>query len=976
MAEKLTTLAKRLRPFINGQVGAIAATGAYMQEGPGIDLVGNKIGLGGDTILLYKANGTPVQEFPATMAGINSAHAAAVSGDRIIFPTIMITCTAGVTIPAGVAWYYAKLSFSGFAGTAVTMNNNSSMDQCEVTYDGSGQANAIGVSALDVEFAYLNLSTVSVHDATNNTGIYARGIAYARGIVLKSSGAKCWNGTSCVGLLLEEYTYAIHSFGEAADASNSNIGINLSGDVSGYTNAPQVISSWAWAQDGGSETYGVYVTAAKYGTLVSTFCYAIPGGVLGTSTGLNLQAGSTLYCGNSTWNDLTGTGTIVHLRGCEIIDNITPIIVNPHPGAIDECTVRAYVNGKVYWSSHRTTAGGSDLGYEYAYNTVAGTNAELSTQAGQAGWESVYNAADGLIYVGGQIYADAIAFRSAVWTINPVSGAVSYTALNAAGEATGDINEIIGILDDGTQLVGGERGPVAGTTGSDFPNGGGVWTIPKASIGAPASFTRVYEDAATPKREWRFLAKYGSTYIGLLIETGAGKYVLRSSTDLVTWNDDVSGMALALNDIRAAMIYHVANGVVYAATVNSSRQIEIRAYNGSWSTLATFTNLTVPATGTVMLTLGTSGNNLILMVSEWTTYTHAIYLIFNLDGTPDYITYATGVDGANNTQIIEAGPDIYYCTCYPGGLNRIRLWDSTGLVAFDDTEGDPVDVDRTARADGTSIYAARRDHRHELGTVNVEHLSNVDTAGKVDGAAFIWDNSLSKWRDSILIRDDGSNVMLGNASNYLNIDSDGTITLVGDARVKREVRVDIGRARVGASAPTLTNRAVGSSGNVLVPVDQFSKTIQQDVYFEIHAPTDMDNTEDVIFHLMWFPGASWTAGNYMWKLEYIITEETGVELDANAPATIQADVTPAAATNVIETEFATAISGFSNENVLWCHFYRDVANDNADDVGSVRWFEIEYTMNKLGEKYSGPINRLIDESSDYLIDENGDYLTD
>jgi len=258
----------------------------------------------------------------------------------------------------------------------------------------------------------------------------------------------------------------------------------------------------------------------------------------------------------------------------------------------------------------------------------------------------------------------------------------------------------------------------------------------------------------------------------------------------------------------------------------------------------------------------------------------------------------------------------------------------------------------------------------------LDELSDVNTTGVVDGAALVWDETAAIWRDSILMRDIGTDVRHGNASDYLNIDSDGTITMVGDSRVFREVRIDASIAVKGAAAPTTTTRAVGASGGVKVPVTQFSNITQQDLYFEFHSPTDLDDTEDVHFHLMWFPGASWSAGNYMWKLEYLITAENGVELNVGAPTTIQASITPAAATNVIETEFATAITGLEPEKLIWCHFYRDVANDNADDVGEVRWFEIEYTMNKLGEKYSTPADMLVDDDTNQLIDDNSDSLTD
>jgi hypothetical protein len=57
---------------------------------------------------------------------------------------------------------------------------------------------------------------------------------------------------------------------------------------------------------------------------------------------------------------------------------------------------------------------------------------------------------------------------------------------------------------------------------------------------------------------------------------------------------------------------------------------------------------------------------------------------------------------------------------------------------------------------------------------------------------------------------------------------------------------------------------------------------------------------------------------------------------------------PSNATTNIETEIATDVT-IAADQMMVCHFYRDVANDNADDVGCVSYFELEYTANKLGE---------------------------
>lgn len=184
-----------------------------------------------------------------------------------------------------------------------------------------------------------------------------------------------------------------------------------------------------------------------------------------------------------------------------------------------------------------------------------------------------------------------------------------------------------------------------------------------------------------------------------------------------------------------------------------------------------------------------------------------------------------------------------------------------------------------------------------------------------------------------------------------------------------ELRIESTKAAKGSSAPTDALRDVGASGTLKMPVEQFSKTVQQDVYFTFHYPTNIDFTQDVEFHLMWIPGAGWTSGNYMWKLEYLTKNENGGNVTTGTPTTIQADVTPASADLLIETHFADTIT-INDDEILICHFYRDVANDNADDVGEVLFFEIGYwTAAEEGDV-------LTDDDLETLTDDDDSFLTE
>lgn len=182
MAEKLTTLAKRLRPFIQGQVGAISTTGALMQEGPGIDLIGNTIGLGGDTVLLYHIGGNPVTEYVLTYAGLTAALAVATTGEWVRI-NAACTITGDINIQAGVelqADSRAQVTIIG----QVSMGTNSRLTRITVA-NAANSANALyGVVGPASGSAYL-------HDCDISAIQNGAGNAYAVGAI---NGTTTGNG--------------------------------------------------------------------------------------------------------------------------------------------------------------------------------------------------------------------------------------------------------------------------------------------------------------------------------------------------------------------------------------------------------------------------------------------------------------------------------------------------------------------------------------------------------------------------------------------------------------------------------------------------------------------------------------------------------------------------------------------------------------------------------------------------------------
>lgn len=185
-------------------------------------------------------------------------------------------------------------------------------------------------------------------------------------------------------------------------------------------------------------------------------------------------------------------------------------------------------------------------------------------------------------------------------------------------------------------------------------------------------------------------------------------------------------------------------------------------------------------------------------------------------------------------------------------------------------------------------------------------------------------------------------------NDYFSFDSAGRVVMYGAARVKWEERIENYRMRVGASAPTAAFRQIGTTVTMLAPVYAFSKTTQQDLYWMVYTKPNIDISENITMSIVWLPGAAWTAGNYKWVLEYIVKTETG-NISTGASTSINVDVTPSNAYTTREDNFSATIDVTDVNTLVYCHLYRDVANDNADDVGELLFVEAVYTINKLGE---------------------------
>jgi len=190
----------------------------------------------------------------------------------------------------------------------------------------------------------------------------------------------------------------------------------------------------------------------------------------------------------------------------------------------------------------------------------------------------------------------------------------------------------------------------------------------------------------------------------------------------------------------------------------------------------------------------------------------------------------------------------------------------------------------------------------------------------------------------------------GGTTNYAAFAADGELTLHGTARVKLELTKFNVVVGLGATSPDRETLPVGSGTSVIVDTIAFDPTgvgSDEEVDLVFHVPANADGTVDVSLHLMWCPDPNWSSGDYDWKIEYVVKAE-GADRTTGSSTTITESVTPANATDFIETEFSSTIDA-GPEEVIYCRLYLDKSESAADDDGHVTFIEMEYTSDKLGE---------------------------
>lgn len=205
--------------------------------------------------------------------------------------------------------------------------------------------------------------------------------------------------------------------------------------------------------------------------------------------------------------------------------------------------------------------------------------------------------------------------------------------------------------------------------------------------------------------------------------------------------------------------------------------------------------------------------------------------------------------------------------------------------------------------------------------------------------------------NSLVVEIDGSqNTKIGDGgiTNYIQLATDGELTLLGTARVKKEFTIDainLDKGNQGPDAVILGN-SIG-----------YSYDIGDDSVMNFEVPYDCDTSEDIKIEIYWYINEAYATGDgeVQWRAQWSACPSNGTEAidapthtgtidfgDQNIPATAKFLTEVSGLIAAASIEAGDFVSMTIDRIAL-----DDGNNPTADPV--IVQIEVEYTMNKLGK---------------------------
>ena len=194
----------------------------------------------------------------------------------------------------------------------------------------------------------------------------------------------------------------------------------------------------------------------------------------------------------------------------------------------------------------------------------------------------------------------------------------------------------------------------------------------------------------------------------------------------------------------------------------------------------------------------------------------------------------------------------------------------------------------------------------------------------------------------------------------------------------RDIRTDFSILRKGTSPPGEENSSIGASGNIVAYNYAFNEAAgDEEVFFHVIMPNDIDDTYNVQFRIGWWPDTNWGSGDYRWVLEYLVRDIDNMygpdmNREAGTPTVIYIDELPDNSNDLIESPFYDPNTIDANKNqVIFCRLFLDSSESSADDDA-----HLYYTMMQYASDTPGPTRRerMLFEDGDVMLFEDGSVM--
>lgn len=202
---------------------------------------------------------------------------------------------------------------------------------------------------------------------------------------------------------------------------------------------------------------------------------------------------------------------------------------------------------------------------------------------------------------------------------------------------------------------------------------------------------------------------------------------------------------------------------------------------------------------------------------------------------------------------------------------------------------------------------------------------------------------------------------IGDGTNDVVVDPDGTLSLEGSATVFNDIVVPMFNSRLGDSKQPIwvqmKNNGSGSRGVYTFTFeDQNSAGNEEEVFFSVQLPHNWKEGSPIYPHIHWSPQAA-TSGAVVWGLEY-----TWVNYDATTPiqfpnTTIITATSAAVASGDVDKHLITAFNSITPSatqnkisSILMCRLYRKSSDaaDNYTGNAAVLSFDFHYEIDGVG----------------------------